>query len=76
VIGEASQIVALGLGAGAVAALLVSRSAESLLFGLEANDTATLAGAAAVMAIVGLGATLTPALRAARIPPVKALRES
>jgi ABC-type lipoprotein release transport system permease subunit len=45
-----------------------------LLFGLAPRDPVTLAAAAALLAIVALVASLTPALRASRLDPTRALR--
>jgi predicted permease len=62
--------VALGLlGSFAVAGLL-----EGLLFGVAPGDPVTTVLAIAVMAVVGLGAAAVPALRAARIDPLVAIR--
>jgi len=63
-----------GLLLGAVAAWLLGRAAESLLFGVEAADPIALAAAAAVLAAVMLAAAYFPARRAARIDPIVALR--
>jgi predicted permease len=69
----------LALGAaGAVAGILVSIGASRLLadqmFGLSALDPVTLAATAAALVVVVALASLVPAVRAARIDPVKALR--
>jgi ABC-type antimicrobial peptide transport system permease subunit len=62
--------VALGLlGSFAVAGLL-----EGLLFGVAPGDPVTTVLAITVMAVVGLGAAAVPALRAARIDPLVAIR--
>ena len=76
VLSEIVRVVVIGLCAGVVAALLVSRAAQSLLFGLEPTDAATLAVAFLVNGAVAILATLLPACRAARLSPVVALRGS
>ena len=74
ILGELMRVVAIGLAAGAVAALLVSRYVASLLFGLEPNDAVTLGSAAVVLVLTGLAAALVPAYHAARLSPMIALR--
>jgi ABC-type antimicrobial peptide transport system permease subunit len=59
---------------GVPVAFGVTRAAGSLLFGLSATDTKTLAGAAVVMLVFGLVAACIPARRAARVDPIVALR--
>ncbi len=59
---------------GAVAAWLLGRAAQSLLFGVEAADPTALATAAAVLAAVMLAAAYVPARRASRVDPMAALR--
>jgi ABC-type lipoprotein release transport system permease subunit len=54
---------------------LLSRYAESLLFGLKGNDPLTLILAVALLTITALAATLIPARQAARLEPIAALRE-
>jgi predicted permease len=63
-----------GLLLGAVAAWLLGRAAQSLLFGVEAADPTALATAAAVLAAVMLAAAYVPARRASRVDPIVALR--
>jgi ABC-type antimicrobial peptide transport system permease subunit len=46
-----------------------------VLFGVRPSDPVTLAGAAAVLAIVSLAACYLPARRASRVDPVIALAE-
>ncbi len=72
---DAAIMVAVGLGLGVVASLLLSRYAESLLFELKARDPLTLILAGALLAITAAIATLLPARRAANLEPIKALRE-
>ena len=46
----------------------------SLLFGIRANDPATLAEAAALLLVVALFGAWVPARRAAKVDPMVALR--
>jgi putative ABC transport system permease protein len=63
--------VAVGLGAAAVA----GRSLQNLLFGVPPLDVLTFVSSGLAIVAVGLGAASVPALRAARIDPVAALRK-
>ncbi|HEX6546414.1 MAG TPA: ABC transporter permease [Bryobacteraceae bacterium] len=72
---DAAIMVGTGLFAGVVAALLLSRYAESMLFDLKARDPLTLILAVALLAATAVCATYLPARRAARLEPVVALRE-
>jgi ABC-type antimicrobial peptide transport system permease subunit len=74
VLGEAVRLVAIGLAIGIPAALLLSRSLASLLFGLTPTDPATLAGVVLVLGAAALFAGALPAWRAARLDPLHALR--
>ena len=70
--------VALMLGAGTVvggaAALGLTRLVASLLFGVKANDPATLGAAAIALTVATATAAFLPAWRAARLDPMRALR--
>ena len=74
ILGELMHVVAIGMAAGAAAALLVSQYVASLLFGLEPNDAVTLGSAAVVLVLTGLAAAMVPAYHAARLSPMIALR--
>jgi predicted permease len=67
-------MVAVGVGAGLVLAMAAAQGADSLLFGLHANDPATLLGAAGFLTVVALAACYVPAYRASRVDPMNALR--
>jgi len=56
------------------AALGLGRAASSLLYELEGNDPLALVVAAVLLILVALSAGLAPAVRAARIDPMEALR--
>jgi ABC-type lipoprotein release transport system permease subunit len=49
---------------------------QTQLYGVTARDPLTLAGVAALLACVGLLASLVPARRAASVDPTTALRSS
>jgi hypothetical protein len=54
----------------------VADSVRSLLYGLDADDPATLLLASAVLLMAGLLAAGVPALRATRLDPAGTLREA
>ncbi len=64
-----------GVAVGLPLALFATKLLKSQLFGVEPRDPVTFAGAVACIAIVSLIASLIPALRAASIDPMVALRE-
>ncbi len=74
VLGRALVLVALGLVAGGAASFWASRLVKALLFGIEPRDPVTFAGAAVVLAVVGLLAAAVPAWRASRIDPTTVMR--
>jgi putative ABC transport system permease protein len=74
VLGSGLRVVVLGIALGVVASLLLGRAVASLLYGVESNDTATLATAAVLLALIALAASLIPGWRAASVDPVEALR--
>jgi predicted permease len=63
-----------GLVFGAGAALLVTKTVESVLYELPPHDPVTLAVAATIMLATCLFAAYVPARRASRVDPVVALR--
>ncbi len=74
VLGQGMRAVALGIGAGIVGAFLVSRLLTASLFGVSANDLASYAGAALLLAATAAIAALIPARRASLVNPMEALR--
>jgi putative ABC transport system permease protein len=74
IVGRALRLIIAGVALGGPAAWLVSRSLESMLFGLKPADPAVIAGAILLLAIAGLLAAYFPARRATRVDPMTALR--
>jgi putative ABC transport system permease protein len=64
----------IGIAIGVLGALLGTRLIERLLFGVSATDPITFVAAAVALGIASVAATCVPALRAARVAPVTALR--
>jgi predicted permease len=64
----------LGIALGTLVALAAARAMSSLLFGVGATDTVSFGGVAALLFLVAVAATLVPALRAARVSPLIAIR--
>lgn len=54
--------------------MLVTRFVKSMLFGVAPSDPAVLFGAMALLMLVAVGASWLPALRAANVQPMEALR--
>jgi predicted permease len=63
-----------GTGMGVVAALLASRALASFLYGTSTRDPWVFAGSISALAMIASAASLLPALRSARIDPMKAIR--
>ena len=64
-----------GLAAGALASAVAMRVMASLVFGVETSDPLTYSAAIALVLAVSTAAGLVPALRAARLDPMQALRQ-
>jgi putative ABC transport system permease protein len=75
VVVDALRVVFVGVALGLGAAALAGRWMSALLFGVSPVDAATYAAAGLAIAVIGFIAASVPARRAARIDPVKALRE-
>jgi putative ABC transport system permease protein len=74
ILGHGAKLALLGLGAGAVAALLLTRLMASLLYGVSATDPLTFGTVAIVLLGVAVTACYIPAHRAMRVDPMVALR--
>ena len=75
VLREAGVLLVAGLVIGIGLALAVGRAAASMLFGLQPSDPVTIGASVAGLAVVAIAASLLPAMRAARVEPMVALRE-
>jgi putative ABC transport system permease protein len=67
-------LIGAGIVCGVVASLGLARLLASQIFGISTYDPLTFAAVAGVIAIIGIGACLLPALGAARVDPAIALR--
>jgi predicted permease len=67
-------LIALGIVFGILAAMGVTRSLGSLLYGVQPSDPITFFAVCALLTIVGLAACYIPARRATRVDPMVALR--
>jgi predicted permease len=74
VLGGTLRLAAVGVVLGTVGAAIVARLISSLLFGTSPVDPLTFLGTAAALVLVALGAGALPALAAARVEPMSALR--
>jgi hypothetical protein len=73
---DSLRSVSIGLGAGVILSLLVSRVLTGILYGINAHDPVAFAGAAGVLLVSALLAVYVPTRRAARVDPVFVLRQS
>jgi ABC-type antimicrobial peptide transport system permease subunit len=69
-------LVTAGAVAGLAAAVWLGRFVAPLLYGLQARDPATLAGAAVTLIAVAGTAAMLPAWRASRVDPALVLRQN
>jgi predicted permease len=74
ILGSACIMLVVGLIAGMMLALLATREASTLLFALKPWDPVTLVGAATLLAVVTMVASLVPSIRAANVNPIDSLR--
>jgi ABC-type antimicrobial peptide transport system permease subunit len=68
-------LTALGLAAGMALAAGATRALSTLLYGVGASDPATFGLVVVILGLVALSACSVPAMRAARVDPITALRQ-
>jgi ABC-type antimicrobial peptide transport system permease subunit len=71
---ENAFVAAIGCGAGLAAAMMLSKVLASFLYETSPRDPMVFVGSLAALAAVACAASLVPALRAARIDPMSAIR--
>lgn len=71
---QATTLTLLGVSAGLLCALLMTRLMSSLLYGVSSTDPAIFLGAAVLVTVVATIACYLPARRAVRVDPLVALR--
>jgi len=74
VLGQGLRLLGLGLVAGVIAALALTRLMPSLLFEVSTVDPWVYVCVAGGLAVIALLACWLPARRAARLKPMRALR--
>ncbi len=74
VIGQALRLTTIGTVIGIAGAIAAAQALRSLLFGVAPADVFTIAIAVAVLAMVAFAAAAVPALGAAKVDPMVALR--
>jgi predicted permease len=74
VLGQGVKLAGIGIFAGALASLALSRLLARFLFGISATDPVTFLEVALLLSVVALAACYIPARRACRLDPVIALR--
>jgi putative ABC transport system permease protein len=75
VLRQGAKLTGIGLAAGIVGALLLSRVLGTLLFNVRPTDPATMAAVTIFIAVISLVACYVPARRATRVDPIVVLRE-
>jgi predicted permease len=72
---EVAALTVAGVAAGLLLSAGIARLLRSLLYGLTPDDPLAMAGATVLILSVAAAAGFTPAWRASRVDPVKALRQ-
>lgn len=75
IVSEGARPVLVGVAVGLALAWLSTRLVEAMLYGIAPKDPMTFSTLPLLLLVVGVTASLVPALRATRIAPTEALRE-
>jgi hypothetical protein len=74
VLADGGVMLGVGIGLGLAGSILAARLLQGLLFGVPPRDPVTFLAVTLLMTLVGLAACAMPALRAARVDPLVAMR--
>jgi ABC-type antimicrobial peptide transport system permease subunit len=74
VLGHTLAVTGVGVAAGLLGSLVLTRALGSLLYGITPHDGITYAAVSLILIIVAAAASFGPARRAARLDPLRALR--
>ncbi|HEU5182797.1 MAG TPA: ABC transporter permease [Candidatus Polarisedimenticolia bacterium] len=74
VVGEGMRVALAGISAGLLGGLALGQVVSSLVYGIAVRDPATFAAVAVALGGVAVAACVLPAVRAARVDPMAALR--
>jgi ABC-type antimicrobial peptide transport system permease subunit len=74
IVWEGMMVGAMGIGAGLVGALALSRVLASIVFDVPVRDPLTYVAVATALSVVALAACIIPARKASRVDPMIALR--
>jgi len=75
VVRQGAGLALAGVAVGIAAAMLLTRTLTSMVFGVKALDPGTVAVVGVLLLLVAAVASIVPAIRAVRLNPVTALRE-
>jgi ABC-type antimicrobial peptide transport system permease subunit len=75
VVRQGLELAGVGIVAGIIGALALTRVMASLLFGVSATDILTFSVVPLILAMIALFATYLPARRATQVDPILVLRE-
>jgi len=74
VLAQGLMLVGLGVVCGLLVSIALTRTLQSVLYGVSATDPATFGGVALLLTVVALLACYIPARRAMKVDPLVALR--
>jgi putative ABC transport system permease protein len=74
ILGHSLRVMSVGLVAGILCAIVLSRVAHSMWWGVSAADPVTFLGSTVLLMLAGLAASALPARQASRVDPAEVLR--